>query len=396
MTSPQTATILTPEERLARRNLIVRDAFSLLTLFLITTAIFGLTWLLYQSFRGHQQELGLRWKARGEAALQAGRPREAVDALRSALMYVPTRETEIELATALAAAGRTPEAASYFESLWESAPGDGLINLELARLAAKQGQEAAAIQHYQASLDGTWQGNGFNRRREIRLELARYLISRKQDGQARAQLLIASSNAPDDPAIKLEVAGLLEQANDPQDALGIYRSVAARKNAPIAASLDAGRTAFGLGQYRVAAQYLGRALGSSQVEKLPDNEKMADRNMLDTSLHILLLYPALNLAPDQRAERILSARSTTRARLLECAASNGTAAGQLAPLVARWDQLPARLTLKAMEQDPDLEQSMMQLIYDTEILTAQVCGPPAGDDALLLRIAQNPDGVELD
>ncbi len=92
MTTLNAGTVLTPEERLARRRLILRDAVSLFSLFLITVVIFLLTLLLYRSFRNHQQELGCRWKARGEAALRAGNPDQAIDALRSALAYVPSRE----------------------------------------------------------------------------------------------------------------------------------------------------------------------------------------------------------------------------------------------------------------------------------------------------------------
>src|SRR5579884_2854248 len=110
-------TVLTPEERLARRKLIIRDTISLLTLFLITGVIFALTWLLHRSFEDHREELGNRWRSRGELALQQGRPDEAVEALRSALAYVPNRQTEIDLATALADSGRTVEATAYFNTL---------------------------------------------------------------------------------------------------------------------------------------------------------------------------------------------------------------------------------------------------------------------------------------
>ncbi len=392
----QTAQILTPEERLARRKLIIRDAISLLTLFLITAVIFALTLLLFRSFTTHREELGQRWRSRGEKAMLSGHPNEAVDALRSALAYVPSRDTEIELASALAAAGRTQEATVYFNTLWESAPGDGMINLQLARLNAKVGNEQLAVLHYRAALDGTWQGNGYDRRREIRLELARYLLSRHETGQARTQILIAASNAPDDPAIKIEIAGLLEQANDPQNALDLYRALAARKLAPLAALEGAGRTAFVLGRYRVAAEYLGRALAGSQAASLPDNEKMADRDMLDTSLHILLLYPAYTLTPRDRAARVLAAKGIGRNRLVDCATTSAAAPSQLAPLVTRWEQLPPRLTVLDLEQNPDLEQSTMQLVYDTETLSTQICGPASGDDALLLRIARNPNAVEQD
>ena len=208
----------------------------------------------------------------------------------------------------------------YFTTLWESAPGDGTINLQLARLAAKEGNESQAILHYQSALDGTWQGNGYDRRREVRLEMARYLISRRELNAARTQLLIAAGNAPDDPAIKLEIAGLLEQAAAPQDALGIYRALAARHDPPVAALEGAGRTAFALGMYRLAGDSLNRALNSPLAAGLPDNQKSADRELLDTSHHVLDLYPGFDLAPRSRAERVLSIRKIAHQRLTSCTA----------------------------------------------------------------------------
>lgn len=394
MATLQAGTVLTPEERLARRRLILRDAISLLSLFLITVVIFALTLLLYRSFENHRQELGMRWKARGEAALNSGHPEQAIEALRSALAYVPSRGTEIELATALAAAGKTQEATVYFSTLWESAPGDGIINLQLARLYAKQGKEPLALQHYQLALDGTWSQNGFNRRRDVRLEMARYLLSRHELDSARTQLLIAASNAPNDPNVKIEIAALLAQANAPQDALNLYRAVAAARNPPIAALEGAGHTAFSLGMYRVASEYLGRALAGAQAASLPDNQKMADRDMLDTSLHILLLNPSLNLSPRNRAARILAIRKIARQRLTDCSGTPTAVPPALAAIVSRWSQLPATITVGQLEQNPDLEQTILQLAYDTETATAKTCGAPTGDDALLLRIAANPNAVE--
>ncbi|MGA8531077.1 MAG: hypothetical protein WB622_15275 [Acidobacteriaceae bacterium] len=394
MATLNAGTVLTPEERLARRRLILRDAVSLLSLFLITAVIFILTLLLYRSFINHQQELGLRWKARGEAALRAGNPVQAIDALRSALAYVPDRQTEIELATALAQAGKAVEATAYFNTLLEAAPGDGTINLELARLAAKRGNERLAIERYHAALDGTWEDNGYDRRREVRLELARYLLSRKEYGAARTQLLIAASNAPDAPLIKDQIAGLLEQAQDLPDALGLYRTVAAHRDAPLAAFEGAGRTAFNLGLYRIANIYLDRALSYPGAAALPPSEKAADQYMLNTASHILLLFPDLNLSPRSRAERILYIRKVVRDRLSACTTSNAAAAPKLASILSRWDQLPAELQVARLEQQPDVENSILQLAWDTETSTAQICGPPGGDDALLLRIAQNPGAVE--
>ena len=65
----------------------------------------------------------------------------------------------------------------------------------------------------------------------------------------------------------------------------------------------------------------------------------------------------------------------------------------LQALAARWQQPPS-VKLADLDKDPELAQTQIQLIYDTEIITQQVCGAPAGDDALLLRIAQAPNHVE--
>src|SRR5215813_4484949 len=220
----QLRSALTPEERQQRQKLILRDTLALLSLFAIAVLLFFITLFLFHSFSVHRQQLAQRWLARGESALHANQPLAAIDALRSALAYAPDNENlEIELAEALAAAGRTQEAVAYFKALLESRPGNGMINLQLARLAAKQGDESAAIDYYQAALDGTWQGDGYIRRREVRLELAHYLTDRNRLDQARNQLLIAAGNAPDDVNIHLQVAGMLESSQDLVNALHLYQ-----------------------------------------------------------------------------------------------------------------------------------------------------------------------------
>jgi tetratricopeptide (TPR) repeat protein len=310
------------------------------------------------------------------------------------MAYVPDRQTETDLAMALAQAGKTVEATAYFNTLLESAPGDGIINLELARLAARRGNANLAILRYHTALDGTWEGNGYDRRREVRLELARFLLSRKDNASARTQLLVAASNAPDNPAIKNQIAALLEQAQDPTDALSLYRAISAHRDAPLAALEGAGRTAFQLGMFRVASPYLTRALGNAGFGALPPAEKAADQYMLTTASHILRLFPALDLPPRSRAERILYIRKVARARLTACTTSDSAAAPKLAPLLGRWAQVPSELSISQLEQQPDLENSILQLALDTETGTTATCGAPNGDDALLLRIAQNPAAVE--
>jgi Flp pilus assembly protein TadD len=431
---------LSPADRLERRRLILADSLSLVTLFAITALLAVLTNYLYQSYASHQVELANRWLQRGVQAMKDGKPQAAIDALSSALAYAPSdRSTEIRLAEALASAGHTQEATVYFNALLESQQGNGLINLQLARLAARQGNESQAIDDYQKAIYGNWEGDGYVRRRDVRFELTNYLIAHNRLDQARSELLVASGNAPeDDISIQLEIARLMEQAQDPGDALHIYRTILHRHPSLRDALQGAGRTAFQLGRYLEAKKFLARALEGPDIDQEPAAEVQQSRDSLSEATRLLLLYPSPRLTPQERSARILNDRKLAMARLAQCmqdkqptpadnvattnspapnslpnplaslashfgrhpsepTANKPTAAAPVDPLQAlreRWQELPAKMTQADLVKDPDLAQTQIQLVYDTELLTQQVCGTPAGDEELLLRIAQAPNAVE--
>jgi tetratricopeptide (TPR) repeat protein len=434
---------LTASDRVERRRLIFADTLSLVTLFAVTAVLAVLTNYLYQSYASHQVELANRWLQRGEQAMKDSKPQAAIDALSSALAYAPSdRNTEIKLAEALASAGRIQEATVYFNALLETQQGSGVINLQLARLAARQSNESQAIEDYQKAIYGNWEGDGYVRRREVRFELINYLISHNRLDQARSELLVASGNAPeDDINVQLEIARMMEQAQDPSDALHLYRTILRRRPSLREALEGAGRTAFQLGRYLEAKRYLGRALEGPGIEQEPAAAVQQSRDSLNEATRLLLLYPSPRLNPRERSARILFDRKLAQARLAGCtqdktaaqaapaanvatanSATSNSLSNPLASLASRfarhpsvpkanqaptpapvdplqalrerWQQLPARVTLADLEKNPELAQTQIQLIYDTELLTQQVCGGPAGDEALLLRIAQAPNAVE--
>jgi tetratricopeptide (TPR) repeat protein len=433
---------LTTSDRIERRRLILSDSLSLVTLFAITALLAVLTNYLYRSYASHQVALANRWLQRGDQAMRENKPQAAIDALSSALAYEPSdRATAIKLAEALASAGRVQEATVYFNALLESQQGSGLINLQLARLAARQGNESQAIEDYQKAIYGSWEGDGYVRRREVRFELINYLIAHNRLDQARSELLVASGNAPeDDISVQLEIARLMEQADDPSDALHLYKTILRRHPSLREALEGAGRTAYQMGRYLEAKRYLGHALEGPGVDQEPLIAVQQDRDRLNDAIRLLLLYPSSRLSIHERGSRILNDRKLALARLAECrqdrASTPAKNSAQAAPpgpktpsasnplanlasrftsrstkpaenpvaapppvdplqaLVERWQQLPVRLTLADLEKDPELAQAQIQLIYDTELITQQACGAPSGDDALLLRIAQAPNQVE--
>ena len=262
---------LSASDRLERRRLMVSDTLALVTLFAVTVLLAVLTNYLYQSYASHQAVLANRWLARGEQALREGKPDAAVDALSSALAFDPSqRSTGIKLAQALASAGRVQEATVYFNALLESEQGNGFINLQLAKLAARQGNRSEAIQDYQRAIYGNWEGDGYVRRREVRFELINFLISQGLLEQARTELLVAQGNAPeDDVSLELEIARTMEQAVDPSDALHLYKTILRHHGSLREALEGAGNSAFQLGRYAEAKRYLGRLLESVGADQDP-------------------------------------------------------------------------------------------------------------------------------
>ena len=400
------STPLTPAERLAKRHLVIKDTLALLSIFAVTCVLAVLTWLIFRSYSQHQSDAAARWKRRGEEALQNHNAKAAVYDLRTALGY--SRDdpgTEVELAGALAQAGRLQEATSYFNTLWEKEPGNGNINLQLARLAARQGQRATALERYQAAIYGVWEGDGTVRRRQVRLELVRYLIQQERFSEARDELLIAAGNDKSTPTL-MEVAGLLEQAHAPSDALRFYREVAGRRPVAAQALEGAGQMAFQLERYKMAHGYLDRALKSSNAAHRLMDRALAEKN-LQIANAVVAIYPSEQLPQRERLRRVVHAYEVARKRYSACAngnagqsqtPQNGSAQIQnndaMTSLGNRWQNSKLRLTVAALVDSAQLEKTTMQLVYDTEQVTAQVCGEPTGEDAALLRIAVSPDSVD--
>ncbi len=430
-------------DRIERRRLILADSLSLVTLFAITALLAVLTNYLYQSYASHQVELAARWLQRGEQALRDNKPQAAIDALSSALAFEPNdRSTAIKLAEALASAGRIQEATVYFNALLESEQGNGLINLQLARLAARQENESQAIEDYQRAIYGNWEGDGYVRRREVRFELINYLIAHHRLDQARNELLVASGNAPaDDISVQLEIARTMEQAQDPADALHVYKTIL-HHHPSLREALDgAGHTAFQLGRYLEAKRFLSRSLELAATEtgsdQGPATALQQSRDEVAEATRLLAVYPSSRLSQREQDSRILTARKLAMERLAKCthdrAATPASPAAPSAPapksssnplqslasrfsrqsskpagdqaaapapvdplqgLLERWQKLPAKISLADLGKNPELAQTQIQLIYDTELVTQQVCGAPTGDDALLLKIAQAPNQVE--
>jgi tetratricopeptide (TPR) repeat protein len=392
-------TVETEEFSSMKRRLILRDSLTFLSLLLVTVVLFLITFFLFRSFVSHRQELAQRWSARGQTSLNAGHPDQAIVALRTALSYAPgRRDYELLLARALGEAGHTEESYNYFLGLWETEPGNGLINLNLARLAAKKNDAQAAINYYRSSIFGTWEGDGTVRRREVRLELSQYLLAQHNLSSARTELLIAGGNAPDDTALALTLAPLLEQANAPRDALTYYQKVLTQDPKNQTALEAAARLEYQSGRYEDAYRMMEQDIREHKSDTAnQDSITPGDKEMLDNSSRILAIAPLKKLPNDERVARILKARDLAKKRFDACNTQLSTASGLPSPLQnlrAKWTSKEATLNRAALLNDPAEQDATMLLVFDTETQTANICGAPTGDDALLLLLARTPKALE--
>jgi hypothetical protein len=138
---------------------------------------------------------------------------------------------------------------------------------------------------------------------------------------------------------------------------------------------------------------------------------LMDRALAEKNLQIanavMAIYPSEELPQRARLLRVVRAYEVARRRYTACAngnagqsdaPQNGNAqiqnSDQMTALGNRWESARPRLTVAALVDSEQLEKATIQLVYDTEQVTARVCGEPTGEDAALLRIAASPDSVD--
>jgi tetratricopeptide (TPR) repeat protein len=384
---------------IGKRRLILRDSLAVLSLLFGTAVLFAVTLFLFRSFSAHRAVLAQYWSDLGAQDMRVGKPDDAIVALRTALSYAPgTTRYEQMLAQALGEAGHTEESYQYFMGLWDAQPGNGEVNLQLARLAAKRNDRPTAVNFYRASIDGTWEGDGVMRRIGVRLELARYLIANRDLPAARLELLIAGGNAPDDYDRDMEIGNLLEQAQSPADAWTYYQRASALRPDDPAAQEAAGRLAYRAGDYENAERLLARAHTERAESHTVIPQDFEDRTMMENAGRILELMPLPRMPAGERVGRILAARAIAKKRFDACYArfaGESPLPAALQALDTRWLGPDGTASADTLLRDAGQQDSAMQLVFDTEVQAEKLCGPATGDDALLLRLATNPHGITL-
>jgi tetratricopeptide (TPR) repeat protein len=344
---------------------------------------------LSRAYHAQREFLGNRWFSRGVADLNARHFDRAVTEFRSALLYSRDNyDYQLSLAEALIGEKRTSEAYSYLVNLWDQQPENGLVNLELARIAAQRGQTEQAQRYYHNAIYAVWPGDQQVKRRDARLELIEYLLSINAQARAQAELIALEENLGDDPSQQKRVGDLFLRAQDYEHALAAYRLSLRSDRHNEAAMAGAGWAAFQLGRYPLAERYLQAAVAAN-----PNDMQSADR--LRTTELVLRMDPfRRQISAAERNRIAMEAFAIAGKRLSSCATPK-TAAGSAVSqpsLTDSWAKMKPQISEQQLRRNPDLVEAAMDLVFEIERQTGAACGPPTGADLALLLIAKLHEG----
>ena len=369
-----------------------RDAFLAIVMgFLIVLLFF--TGFVVRRFHAVERGLAQKWYSQGEQAIEAGHSGEALSDFRNALAY--SRENslyQLRLAQALEATGRSEEARIYLLSLRDREPGNGPVNLELARLAVREHAFPEAVQYFHDAVYCEWSGDPAVQRRAVRLELVKFLLASDQKAEARAELIAIASNLPADAELQAQVGQLLMKAGGYDDALRVFRQALAARPHSAPALAGAGECYFLTGQYTRAELYLGQALRQ-------DPNLAQAGAMRDTARAVLDLDPFIRwLGEQERERRARHAFDQATTRLKACAAQRGidlqaSPSDPLQTLYARAIAFQSRIRQRTASRDSEGVSNTMDLVFEIERAASQACGAPQGPDLALLLIARAQEGT---
>lgn len=330
--------------------------------------------------RQRNAHIAAYWYRQGERQLKEGKPEEAIASLREATTNDhDNRGFAFALAQALGATNRDDEARLALLRLRESAPESPQINLQLARLSARNHDLPEALRYYHHALYGLWTGEKVDeQRRQVRLELIHLLLDHKERSRALAELMALSTDAPRTVEVQLQLGQLYVEAGDVSNALQHFAQAAQMDSGNLAALSGAGETAFQLGDYKTAEGYLSRAAAL-------DKGATRAAQLLETTRLIQSSDPlAPHLSRPEQVQRLRAAIEQSVRRLQQCAGNAQTGPAQ-DPLRLQAETTLTKVTPESLRQDPELLAAGADLVLKIEETTSQTCGKPVGlDEALLL------------
>jgi tetratricopeptide (TPR) repeat protein len=363
-----------------------REPIILAVLLGLTMALFAMVGGLSRLHEAQQTALAREWQQRGTQEMQARQYADAVTDFRTALLY--RRDDDgyvLNLAEALLGNNQTDEADAYLTSIWERQPENGLVNLELAHIAEKKGENDRAIRFYHNAIYAVWPANDEGERQNSRFELIELLLRINEKTQAQAELIALAASVADDPATEVRIGKLFLEAQDNAHALSEFELGLQPGPQNAAALAGAGRAAFELGRYAPATRYLQQAT-------------VANPNDRDSASLLRIARLVIEMDPYRqekktkvREQSVIEAFAAAGKRLASCTgASAGT---QRQMLAQKWAGMKPGVSARNLRANPDMIDNVMALVFRVERETGDMCGGGSDADAALLLIARNHEGL---
>jgi tetratricopeptide (TPR) repeat protein len=374
-----------------RLDFLQREPFLIVALILVLTAGFFVTTLAARAYHNKQEQFAALWFARGEQALKQGKPSEAVEDFRSALAYSPEGDLyRLLLGQALIADHRPREARAHLLSLWEKQPGDGLLNLELAHLAANWNDTRQAVRYYHGAIYGVWNDDPMPHRIQARFELIEYLLNHNMVRDAQAELVALANNLPPmDAAAQRRLGVLLLRAGLNERALAAFRAALAEEPNSLPDLAEAGEAAFRLGDYHTARHYL-----LPIATQNPHDQHSMD--LLNMAELIIKMDPfERGVSSPERGRRAVRALQLAVARAQACARTaaapqNGTATRDtISSLLQQAAAL--HVSERSLARNQEALERTMDLAFKLETAAAD-CGAARPQDQALALLAQRWEG----
>ena len=376
----------------------LRERFSfhvqreIVTLALLTglamVLLIGVT-ALSRVFHAQQDALAQRWSGRGEADLKADKYDAAVNDFRASLRYgQDSFSSRLGLAEALIGLKRTGEASAYLGNLWGAHPENGVVNRELARIAAGKGDMPGALRYYHNAIYAIWPGNAEADRRNTRWELIKYLLSIKALAQAQSELIALSAEIGPDVSQQVSLGEYFLKVQDDLHALAAFRLALNVEPHLHTAIAGAGTAAFGMGNYSLAQHYLRVAVAQQAWDR-------DSASLLDVVDQVMRLDPFRRQISDADRDRAVEGVFTTAGKRLQ--ACSAAAASPVAPgggqnLGDAWKQLQPQVTTQVLRRDQDVADHALDLSFNIERQAGSRCGSGSASDAAVLLISRLHEG----
>jgi tetratricopeptide (TPR) repeat protein len=374
------------------RETLVLVSIALLAIFFAVVAF------ITKRYHSEQRDLGRQWYERGEVALKANNPRKAADAFHTALVYAKETSAfpayQMSLAEALVEADRLGEAQVQLQALWEQEPGNGKVNLEMARLFAKSHNISEAIRYYHSAVFGAWESNPETHRRNVRIELCGFLLKENERNAAESELIALQAELPPNANLHIEVGNMFMQVSDYRRALEEFQQALKLNPKSAGAWAAAGNAAYQLDDYLQARRSLEKA-----VDLNPKDLEAAQK--LEISKLVLELDPfQRRLSQEERNKRTVAAFNQAFTHLKQCAQSRGVnlvSQPTTVPFAGAYSaakKMQPKANRQNLRRDPDLINSLMDLVMQMEETAQQACGTPPAPDQALLMISQSRGATE--